>query len=651
MFVIESMQDILELEKTPLVERGLPNSTYEGIRDCARANSDRLALRYIFLGSQYDRPRDYSFQDLLANIHRSANLFTSLGVGPDDVVSTVLPNLPQTFFTIFGAEAVGIVNPINPLLEPEVMAEIMNAAGTKVLVTVAPFVKTDIWQKVAAIADSVSTLETILQINMGQFLPFPKSLLGPLLSWQAGRGTPRPKARVEDFDRLLSTQPSGALVAERKIAPGDVASYFHTGGTTGVPKLAQHTHANEVYDAWVAANIAQLGGKTLFCGLPLFHVNGVILTGLAPWINGGTTVLGSPAGYRGEGIMDNFWRIVEHYRINFFSGVPTVYSTLLNKPLDGSDVSSLEACLCGAAPMPVEVFKQFEKRFDLAILEGYGLTEATCASSANPIAGERRVGSVGLRFPYQEMKTVLVDEDGTYVRDCEVDEVGAVVMRGPNVFCGYKEEFHNRGVWVDDGDGKGPWLNSGDLGRCDAEGYFWLTGRKKEIIIRGGHNIDPKLIEEPMVEHPAVALAAAVGRPDAHAGEVPVVYIQLEPGASISEDELAAYASEKIGERAAIPKAVIVTDEMPLTPIGKIFKPALSRLQITEVLSQAASAIEGTGGVEVVAEAHKQFGTLARVQVEKLDACHQQLTEALGAFTVKFELEPLPAREGRLVEA
>ncbi|MCA9795271.1 MAG: acyl-CoA synthetase, partial [Candidatus Eremiobacteraeota bacterium] len=613
--------------------------TYEAIRRSAEAQPDRLALRFLFQGTDYERSVDYTYSELMANLHRTANMFTSLGIGPNDVVSTIMPNLPQTFFTIFGAEAVGIVNPINPLLEPHVMAEIMNAARTKVLVTVGPFVKTDIWQKVVEIADQVPSLETILQVRLGSFLGGAKKLLGPILAWSVGRKLARPSKRVEDFDKLRSTQPSGALVSGRKAKPEDIASYFHTGGTTGVPKLAQHTHANEVYDAWVGGMIAQLEGKTLFCGLPLFHVNGVILTGLAPWSMQGTTVLGSPAGYRGEGILDNFWKITDRYKINFFSGVPTVYSTLLNKPIDGADVSSLEACICGAAPMPVEVFKQFEKRTNLKILEGYGLTEATCASSANPLGGERRIGSVGLRFPYQEMKTVLLDEQGKFERDCQTMEIGTVVMRGPNVFPGYKEDFHNQGIWIDCQDGGAPWLNTGDLGRQDAEGYFWLTGRKKELIIRGGHNIDPKLIEEPLCEHEAVAMAAAVGRPDAHAGEVPVAYVQLKPGVNTSEAALLEFCQNTIGERAAVPKSIHILAELPLTPVGKIFKPDLVRRQITEVYNHTIEPIDGVARFKVIAEAHKQFGTLARVQLEATPEAHQAVEEALGAFTVRYQLE------------
>ena len=627
------------MEKTPLSEHNLATSTFEVLNRTAQSEPDRLALRFLFQGTEPDRSFDYTYTQLRNEVIKAANLFTSLGIERGDVVSFIMPNLPQTFFTLLGAERVGVANPINPLLEPEVMADIMRAAGTKVLVTIGPFIKTDIWQKVAEIADQIPSLKCILQVKMGQFLPGWKKLLGPVLSWKAGRDTPSTAVPVKDFDREMALMPSGGFISAWEPGPNDIASLFHTGGTTGTPKLAQHTHLNEVYDAWAITKLANLSGKTLFCGLPLFHVNAVVVTGLAPWTASGTTVLGSPAGYRGEGILDNFWKIVDRYKVQFFSGVPTVYSTLLSKPIGDSDVSSLEACICGAAPMPVEVFKQFEERTGLKILEGYGLTEATCASSANPLSGDRRIGSVGLRFPYQEMKTVVLKEDGSYERDAKVDEIGAVIMRGPNVFPGYTDEFHNRKAWVDCRDGGEPWLNSGDLGRQDADGYFWLTGRKKEIIIRGGHNIDPKLIEEPLAAHPAVALAAAVGRPDAHAGEVPVAYVQLKEGKSTTASELLEYCQKEIGERAAVPKAIEIIDELPLTPVGKIFKPALVRQQIEAVYRKTLGELE-IQGFEVEVSAHPRFGNLAVVKLTAPDADAERVEQALGKFAVRYELHP-----------
>ncbi len=263
----------------------------------------------------------------------------------------------------------------------------------------------------------------------------------------------------------------------------------------------------------------------LLCGLPLFHVNGVIVTGLAPFMAGARVVLLGADGYRSKATIRDFWRNVERFRASFFSAVPTLYSALLGMPIDGADVSSLRHAICGAAPMPPELIRRFEDATGVKILEGYGLTEGTCVSAVNPRDGRRAAGSIGLRIPYQQMKTVALDAEGRAPRDCVDDEIGHLVIKGPNVFPGYKDEQANRGIWIDDG-----WLDTGDLARRDGDGRFWLTGRQKDLIIRGGHNIDPAVIEEALMRHPAVQMAAAIGRPDAYAGELPMAYVTLRSG-------------------------------------------------------------------------------------------------------------------------
>lgn len=646
--MIANLTDIEAIEQTPLDERPLPPNTYAALQQGAALNPDKIALCFFLQGTRFQDSFYYTYKDLLELITQTANMFHELGVGPTDVVSMILPNLPQTFFTLFGGEAAGIINPINPLLEPEVMADIMRAAGTKVLVTLAPFPQTDIWQKVLSIADDVPTLETILQVDMIHYLSGVKKWGAKWLRRNMKQLPQRVK--VYDFGHSARQFPPDRLISKRVIQPDDVASYFHTGGTTGIPKIAQHTHFNEVYNAWAAAqNITQGTAEAdaqnvVFAGLPLFHVNGFVVTGITPLSTGATVVLGTPAGYRGEGIFPNFWRIIDHYQVTYFSAVPTVFSVLLNVPLEDADVSTLQYAVCGAAPMPVEVFTEFEARTGLRILEGYGLTEGACVCSVNPAAGERRVGSIGYRLPYQEMKTVLLDDRGQYVRDCAADEIGVVVVRGPNVFLGYKEERHNEGLWIDTGDGRSAWLNTGDLGRVDGDGYFWLTGRKKELIIRGGHNIDPKQIEEPLYEHPAVALVAAVGRPDARAGELPVAYVQLKEGAVVTEAELLAFAQEHIGERAAVPKQIHIVEALPLTAVGKIFKPPLVRQEVVEVYKAVVQQIAGVAQASVIARADKILGTVADITIEvaagaEHTAVRTAVEQALGQFTIPYTVQ------------
>ena len=338
-------------------------------------------------------------------------------------------------------------------------------------------------------------------------------------------------------------------------------------------------------------------GRIFFCGLPLFHVNAQIGTGLTVWARGGHVILATPQGYRAPGLIQKFWDIAAHYKINSFSGVPTVYSSLLQVPRGDRDLTAIQYGICGAAPMPVELFNRFERETGIKILEGYGLTEGGCVSTLNPPAGTSDAGSIGIRLPWQRVWPMKLDADGRYLRDAAVDEVGVICIKGPNLFAGYLNPEHNRRIWVTrpGADGKPErWLNTGDLGRVDASGYIWLSGRQKELIIRGGHNIDPRLIEECLQKHPSVVLVAAVGRPDEHSGEVPVAYIQLRPDQTTSPEELLRYAQSAIPERAAWPKEIKILSALPTTPVGKIFKPALILSEMEALVAQEAKACGAT---------------------------------------------------------
>lgn len=643
---IASQQDIENIERIGLPGT-LPDSTYEMIQRTAVRIPDAPALSFFLTTAEHRRPETWSYAQLFARITQAANFFHGIGVGKDDVIAFVLPNLPETHFTLWGGQAAGIVAAINPLLEPEAIAELLQAAGTKVLVTLAPFPGTDLWLKLSPVLGKVTSLREVVLVNLKDRVRGPRHVAATLLQhketlrlhgMRGVRSALPAGVRLHDFNASLATQPDDRLLSRRHIRPDDFSSFFCTGGTTGIPKIAMRRHGNEVANAWSTAQFLGDGvsqGKNIFCGLPLFHVNGVLVTGLLPFSRGAHVILGTPQGYRGEGVVGRFWEIVEHYRINFFSGVPTLYASLLQIPVDGHRIDSLEFGLCGAAPMPVEVFRKFQERTGLKILEGYGLTEGTCVSTANPPFGDRHLGSIGLRVPGQAMKVVILDEQGSYLRDAAVDEVGVLTIAGPNVFAGYRVEAHNKGLWIEQGDGR-RWLNTGDLGRQDAQGYFWLTGRKKELIIRGGHNIDPSSIEEPLHRHPAVQVAAAVGRPDAHAGELPVAYVQLKDGATVSEAELMSFAKMEIAERAAIPKHIRLIASMPLTGVGKIFKPAL---KLMEAESAAREALE-KNHVEILslkARDDKQLGLVIAV-VLRTSADQETAATTLGQFSFKSEL-------------
>jgi fatty-acyl-CoA synthase len=582
--VVQTLDDIESLERVPLSERGLACSTYEALRQAAERSPQAPALSFFADAADFKRTCEWNYSRLFADITRAANAFHDLGIKPGEVIAFILPNLPETHFTIWGGEAAGIVMAINPLLDAKQMAGLLNAAKASVVVTLAPTPGSDLWPKLASQLDQLLTVKSVVWVSMELYVAEP--VRGALKAVALKERDLHSGIAIHDWQSLMNTQPHTHLKSGRQIRQDECSSYICTGGTTGLPKIAARTHGSEVFNAWaVAAHLQpRSGGQVIFCGLPLFHVNGQLVTGLMPWTQGDHVILGTPQGYRGEGVIPRFWEMVEHFGINLFSGVPTVYAALLQNEWQGRDLSSLRFAMCGAAPMPAELFREFENRTGVKILEGYGLTEGACVSSINPPHGERHIGSIGIRIAYQNMRAVLLNDSGEYLRDANVDEIGLITISGPNLFEGYLEARHNQGLWIDI-DGQ-RWLNTGDLGRQDAQGYFWLTGRKKELIIRGGHNIDPKQIEEALQAHPAVALAAAIGSPDAYSGEVPVAYVQLRPGQVCNAKELEAFAHLNISERAAVPKRIEILEALPLTAVGKIFKPTLQQREIARVVQQ-----------------------------------------------------------------
>ncbi|WP_054032664.1 acyl-CoA synthetase [Desulfatitalea tepidiphila] len=618
-FTIRNLADIEAIEKVPLLERVTEKSTYELISKGAAINPDATAMSFILDGERFQEPIRVTYGQFMAKIRQTANMLADWGVGPTDVVTYLLPNLPQTHFVLWGAETAGIANPINPMLEADTIKEICQAAGTKVLVALGDMPGVDIWPKVEQIRKSIPSLEKVLRV------------MGPTDEAEG----------IFSYEETVERYAGDRLTFDRQIAPDDIASLYHTGGTTGRPKLARRSHFNEVALSWGLKAAAELQpGEAVMVGLPLFHCNGTCVTGLLPFSLGGEVVILSPSGYRNPSIMKNFYKIVEYYKPVFFSCVPTVLSVLLDIPVGDADISSLKYLICGAAPLSVELFRRFEAHSGMKILEGYGLTESTCASCVNPKDGERKIGSIGIRLPYQNVKVMILDADGRYLRDAEIDEIGSVCISGPTAFKGYVEEIHNRGLWVKEG-----WFNTGDMGRMDKDGFFWLTGRMKELIIRGGHNIDPATIEEPLYKMKGVNMVAAVGRPDAHAGEVPVAYVALAQDAGISENDIVQWAQSHIGERAAIPKAVYIVDQIPLTAVGKVFKPALRWDAIRRAYEQELAQLGDLAqSIEVRVSEDKVHGTLATIRIQAAAGADRAAIEAkvgelLARYTVRFGVE------------
>lgn len=619
-------RDAIQAEM-PWDARDLPVTTFAMLSQTTEKFPQRDAVTFQLLSDPGAKSETLSWTQLRDQTAQTANLFRSLGVGETDVVAFLLPNATEAVLTFLGGQVAGIVNPINPLLEAEQIAAILRETNAKVLVTLRAFPKTDVAEKAAEAVRLAPNVQTVLEVDLHRYLTGLKRLIVPLIRPKV---TIQHNAKVLNFNAEIAKQPSTLTFADS--TEDRVAAYFHTGGTTGMPKVAQHRYSGIIYNGWLGATLLFSHEDVQICPLPMFHVFAAIVSLGASLASGAHVVFPTPQGYRGAGVFDNFWKLIERYRVTFVITVPTAMSALMQRPVN-ADISSLRLAFCGSAPLPLELYRRFEESAGVTICEGYGLTEATCLVSINPPDGEKRVGSIGIAFPYCDVKIVSV-ATGMH---CGVDEIGEICVSNPGVYDGntYTETAKNAGLFYPGKQSDEQYLRTGDLGRIDADGYLWITGRAKDLIIRGGHNIDPAEIEEALAGHPAVAFVGAIGQPDAHAGEVPCAYVELVDGAEVSIEELMTFAKANIHERAAHPKFLEVMDELPKTAVGKIFKPDLRKKAITRVFDAAFAKANVAATVASVVE-DKRRGLVAQI-ARSGDVTDDQARAVLGAFTTAWD--------------
>jgi len=617
-FADVATRDRIENEM-PYADRQLPKTVYDLLESTRTRFPNRPAISFQLFSDPHAPSKTLSWHELTERVTETANLFHSLGIGPKDTVAYLLPNCLEAPIVLLAGATAGIVNPINPLLDSEQIAGILRETKAKVLVTLKSFPKSDVAQKAAAAVALAPNVETVLEVDLRRYLTGIKRLAIPFL---------RPKQEITHKARVLNFEAAVSAHSHRSLQfpnpPEDrVAAYFHTGGTTGLPKLAQHKFSGMIYNGWLGATLLFDETHVLMCPLPMFHVFAAYPILMSCVASGAHMVMPTPAGYRGEGVFDNFWKLIERWQASFLITVPTAIAAMVQRPVN-ADVSSLRIAISGSAPLPLELYNRFRDATGVEVAEGYGLTEATCLVSCNPIDGLKKVGSVGIALPYTHLR-ILRKTDGSYL-DCGTDEVGEICIANPGVFEGstYTEADKNRDLFAE-----GRFLRTGDLGRIDADGYLWITGRAKDLIIRGGHNIDPAEIEEAMMTHPSVAFAGAIGQPDAFAGELPCCYIELIKDAQTSVEDLMEYARSHISERAAVPKYIEILDELPKTAVGKIFKPDLRRMAIKRVYS-AALADTGAEVVEVIED--KKRGLVAKIK-RGATTDDAAVAQKLGEFT------------------
>ncbi|RYF16294.1 MAG: acyl-CoA synthase [Comamonadaceae bacterium] len=591
-----SLADIEALERTPYAQAIPERTTYGLIRRAAQRFPDRIAFSFLPDGELATPSQRIAYRELLANVHRAANLFRRLGVGPDDAVAILAPNIPATQYALWGAQLAGRACPINFMLQPDHVAALLDASGAKVVVALGPHAELDVWQAVQKVPGLAQ--RTVLAIG-------------------------------GDFEAALAKEPP-TLAFDPQLTPDRICALFHTGGTTGAPKLVQHTHGNEAHTSWFAHRFYGFDEHTVEVnGFPLFHVAGAFVYGLALLAIGATQVLPTATGMRNAAFLRSYWKFCEREQVTALACVPTILAGLCNLPVE-ADISRVKVAYTGGSPLPTELAARFEAATGIPVRNILGMTECAGLVSIEPLAAPRVPGSCGLRLPYTQVRVVPWRDGAAQLQsECATGETGVVVLSGPHVSPGYTDAKRNAGMFEQG------WLVSGDLGHLDAQGYLHVTGRAKDVIIRGSHNIDPGLVEDAFLAHPAVAMCAVVAEPDAHSGEVPAAFVVLKPGARVEGRQLLAEVAPRVYERPAVPKRVVVMEALPTTAIGKVYKPTLrvraAELKLQEVLEAAVPGVR----LEVSVREHGA-GLRAEVLVDHAAdaALEQRLRESLGAIAV-----------------
>jgi fatty-acyl-CoA synthase len=592
-----------------MAERSLckPANLVDRLDRLVEQRGPSIAQTFVASGEPTDDPRELTFAELVAEARRRANALAKIGVGPHDVVAFAAPLSEKSYPTLIATMLSATVAPINYFLEIDALVRIVAASGASALLIHRSF------------DDGADIVERLRAVGRG--VPHLK-----LLSFGSGP----PIEGAIDIEGVAAEQPSTSPPAR---ARDRVVALFHTGGTTGLPKLVPHTEA--MYDAMLESCGAGEGtrpGETVMCGLPLFHTSGVLQAGLVPLFNGARVVIPSARGFRDPKAIANYWKFVARYDVTIGAGVPTVLAALTAIHPD-RPITSVKRFVVGGAPIAKATIEKIaELTGGAEVIEGWGMTE-TCGFSVMNPHGRTKVGAVGLAFPGVEMQIRRFSRGDLRGETCGVDEIGEVVVRGDIVITSY---FDARpGAFSTDG-----WLRTGDRGRIDADGYLWITGRLKDLIIRSGHNIDPGLIEEPAYQHPAVQLAAAVGRPDKYAGELPVLYVQLKPGARATEAELSDFVRARIVEQAAMPKSIMIVPEIPLSGPGKISKLLLRRRSIVATFQEELDQLGLADRVRAAVVDDRLAGEVVMLTCDDRPALDEgrraEAAAALNGYAIEF---------------
>lgn len=524
----------------------MPDTVYSALQRIALAQGARPAITFIEIADLDLEGADsdsLSYSALFRNVVSAANAFRALSGKQAPVVSLLAPSTIHGLTALLAAQVAGIANPINYFMDAAQISAALTAAGTDILVAQGPHPTIDIWRKVEAIRGSHPALKAIILLGHS-------SAPDALTLRQAGQG-------------MVDSALVGALPEA-----SDTAAYFNTAGTTGSPKIVRLSHTNILASANSLAHAWAYSPQTrIVNALPFFHVAGANLLGLAPLLYGAEVLLPTETGLRNPAVVARHWEMVARYQPSIIGGIPSSLASLLDVPLNGADISCVQFCATGGAPLPETLANEFEKRFRKPIRGIYGMTETAGLIATTPVSAVPDYRRAGFPVSGIQVEVRPLTQDGVLAHALKDGETGALVIRGAAVFSGYLKAEDTAAAFTKDG-----WLITGDIGSIAHDGSVNISGRAKDVIIRSGHNIDPSTIETCANLHPSVAASAAVAMPDAYAGEVPALYIVAKEGHRPNVDELATYIRGVIPEPQAQPASIFVIDALPLTPLGKVSK-------------------------------------------------------------------------------
>lgn len=535
-------------------EKGVPEKfNYEDI--CLPKILERTAAKFPDKMALLFEGYKITYRELNDMVNRFAAALNSFGIKEGDSVAILLPNVipcVAAYYAILKIGGIAVMN--NPLYSDRELIHQFNDSGSKALITI------DLLGNRMIDVRPKTKIKQIVYTSIGDYLPFPKNLLFPLVAKKKKLAADvKPSANVYKWKAVLAK--SSPNPPEVELSFDDVAMYQYTGGTTGVSKGVMLTHGNlskqiQQVGAWFPAfdsNEIMLGA------LPFFHVFGLTTAmNLAIYLGWGDILVPKPQ-------PEPLIQAIRKFKPTFVPLVPTMYIGILNHPhIDNIDLTSIKGCFSGSAPLPLEVIRDFENKTGAVIVEGYGLTESSPVTHVNPFSGgKRKVGSIGIPISDTECRIVdLVDGD----TDVPIGESGEILVKGPQVMKGYWNRPEETANTLTDG-----WLHTGDIGKMDEEGYFYIVDRKKDMILSGGLNVYPRDIEEVFYENPKVQEAAAIGIPHPSRGESVKVFVALKEGETATQEELIEYCKDKIA-RFKLPTEIEFRNELPKTNVGKILK-------------------------------------------------------------------------------